>query len=382
MSGDEYGWIANTGLSMAATLTLVRGLSEEQVVDAFGAGRDPVLRRDITGPGAGSEAYAEDEDERIGGFVWITPVDDWWLIAEDNDFFATLDETITALRASRQVSVMWNINLLTRVVSASNGVIDRDDELDLSSAPTVGEAALLLLERETGMQVTEEVLTRPQIRLTVSPAWDSGMRAPDSSTGLIAVSAAGMRPEWMQEGTVMVHPFGQATVLVPNADAPEWVAAPANWLPGIVPLPALDAFGTDVAVRLIPSGAYPQGLLLQVEIRGREAFGDWSGMPFGLPRVDGSPQPALEVRASTQDGSSCVASVVPPDDAQPDMRLTITNKDMTGYLMRCDLWLWPLPPSSLTLEMGWRDREISPVSVEYPGDVIREAADRAVRLWA
>jgi hypothetical protein len=277
---------------------------------------------------------------------------------------------------------MWNVNLLTQIVIAAHGVTEDTTELDVNSAPTVGEAALLFLERETGVHVTEDVLTRAQTRVTVSPMWDGGLPEPQPMTGLSAVSSAGMRPEWMQEGTVMLPPFGQATVLVPNANAPEWLAAPGNWLPGRPSLQALDAIGTDVAVRLVPMGAYPQGLLLQVEIRGRDAFGDWSGMPFGLPRYDEAPQSVLEVRATLDDGRSCVASVVPMDDGQTDMRLTITNTDMTGFLLRCELWLWPLPSGDVRFEVGWRDRQISQVAVDYPADAIREAAERAVLLWS
>ena len=116
MPGEGHGWIAHTGLSMAATITLVRDVSEEQVTEAFGRGREAVVRRDMPGPGAGHEAYLEDDD-RAGGFLWITTVDEWWLIAEDNDYWGTLDETIAALGASRQVTVMWNVNLLTQVAA-------------------------------------------------------------------------------------------------------------------------------------------------------------------------------------------------------------------------------------------------------------------------
>lgn len=92
----EHRWIGKSGLSAAATITVVRGLTEDEVITTFGGDPAAPVPLGTTGPAP---------------LLTVLAVDDVVLAVEDNGYQGARRETVTALsRNGKAASVYWNMN--------------------------------------------------------------------------------------------------------------------------------------------------------------------------------------------------------------------------------------------------------------------------------
>ncbi|PPK67183.1 DUF6461 domain-containing protein [Actinokineospora auranticolor] len=105
-----YLWVSESRISVGATVTVVDGLSRDEVIRAFGA--------DPADPVTVDRMYETYTDQ------WLALVerDDRVVVVEDNGFQGSRPEVIRELsRAGRAASMFWNVNALTRVSLARGG---------------------------------------------------------------------------------------------------------------------------------------------------------------------------------------------------------------------------------------------------------------------
>jgi hypothetical protein len=104
-----YWWIEYSWVEMAATITVVTGLSAEEVLRAFGA--DPASTESLVDTSPGVEPM-----------VAVLPIDGAVLAVEDNGWRATDAGVLRRLSArGRAASMYWNVNGLTRLSFARDG---------------------------------------------------------------------------------------------------------------------------------------------------------------------------------------------------------------------------------------------------------------------
>ncbi|MFI9047417.1 DUF6461 domain-containing protein [Streptomyces sp. NPDC053427] len=184
----DYAWLdeALPGLTEAYCLTLMRGLTPEEVLRRIGAREE--LR--ITGveqlAEPAYEAWEEYDGDRM--FVGVASVGDWALMVEYNGYLGVTDEVAVPLsRGTRLVSHFRNVNAVDhfwwiedgdirvtfeplfpyqRYGSAPDSLVEemRSAGFDLSDGDDQShelhtEAAFALAECLTGIQLTTEVLT-------------------------------------------------------------------------------------------------------------------------------------------------------------------------------------------------------------------------------
>ncbi|WP_329179657.1 DUF6461 domain-containing protein [Streptomyces decoyicus] len=184
----DYAWLDEDlpGLTEAYCLTLVRGLTPEEVLRRIGARGE--LR--ITGveelAAPAYDAWDEYDGERM--FVGVTSVGDWALMMEYNGYLGVTDEVSVPLsRGTRLVSHFRNVNALDhfdwiedgdirvtfeplfanqRHGSAPDSLVEemRGAGFDLGDSGDRSyelhtEAAFALAERLTGVRLSTEVLS-------------------------------------------------------------------------------------------------------------------------------------------------------------------------------------------------------------------------------
>ncbi|NBH05903.1 DUF6461 domain-containing protein, partial [Amycolatopsis sp. SID8362] len=118
----RYRWIRESGLAVAATVTVVTGLPAAEVVRGFGA--DPDRPEPLT------------ELRHAYGDLWLAVLDlgGVVLVIEENGYLGSHEEVLTAVsRAGRAASMFWNVNAVTRLSFA------RDGEVLASFEPGLGE---------------------------------------------------------------------------------------------------------------------------------------------------------------------------------------------------------------------------------------------------
>ena len=110
-----YRWIRGTGLSMAATITVVTGSTLQETLRAFGA--DPYRPEPI-------DQLAEEALGSHALLPWVTVFDagDAVLVVEDNGFRGTDEAVLRAASAGgRAAGMFWNVNAVTRLSFAEGG---------------------------------------------------------------------------------------------------------------------------------------------------------------------------------------------------------------------------------------------------------------------
>jgi hypothetical protein len=114
-------WVRSSMLGEAATITVVSGADRDDVVRAFGA--DPRHRRSLVS--------LIDLPDRTGWIaVLAVPEAGVVVVAEDNWFAGSEPATMRALsRLGPAASMFWNINAVTRLTLARDGVIVAAGEL-------------------------------------------------------------------------------------------------------------------------------------------------------------------------------------------------------------------------------------------------------------
>jgi hypothetical protein len=161
----RYRWIAQSRLTVAATVTVATGLPVEDVLRAFGA--DPARPEPLEDL---REAYAD---------PWLAVLEfDGVVVAiEENGYFGSRAPVLTAAsRAGRAASMFWNVNAVTRLSFARGGEVlssfepmlgasSADDEvtaalagLDFENYRDRNEKGLVAVERFTGRGLYAEDL--------------------------------------------------------------------------------------------------------------------------------------------------------------------------------------------------------------------------------
>lgn len=122
----EFRWLEKSAISEAATITVVRGLTRDEVIRVFGGNPEsPVsiqayLRH---------SALAHNSGGRYEPLLNVLEVDGYVVALEDNGFQGAQTEILRELsRGGRAASVYWNVNALFRVTAAEGGVVVYADE--------------------------------------------------------------------------------------------------------------------------------------------------------------------------------------------------------------------------------------------------------------
>jgi hypothetical protein len=169
----EYSWLQNDPRLDAFCVTAVTDRAREEVLAAFGA--DP-----------GTETSSTFEEAFNGmpspSYVVLGEVPGGILVAENNGWRGTLDEVITAVsRGTTAASYYRNVNAVMAFFHAVDGAVastfdplldevpaelsELASELDFATATEA--SAFALLERLTGIRLTEEWLEATHSRFDV-----------------------------------------------------------------------------------------------------------------------------------------------------------------------------------------------------------------------
>ncbi|MET0233557.1 MAG: DUF6461 domain-containing protein [Kibdelosporangium sp.] len=157
----EYRWVAKTSLSEAATITVVAGLTPEEVVTALGG--DP------------SEPMSFMSIVELGGYqpvVGVLAVDGVVLAVEENGFAGADRDRLTALsRNGKAASLYWNINTRFQLSFAERDQLlyagdpahevdaPHTEDLDFDDYHNRVSKGIVAIARFTGRGFTEEDLT-------------------------------------------------------------------------------------------------------------------------------------------------------------------------------------------------------------------------------
>jgi hypothetical protein len=112
-----HRWIEKSSLSTAATITVVHGLTPDEVISTFsGDPAAPVSIRETAGrPSRRRRGYPEP-------LVAVLAVDDVVLAVEDNGYQGADEDTLTALsRNGKAASLYWNVNANFQLAVAEHG---------------------------------------------------------------------------------------------------------------------------------------------------------------------------------------------------------------------------------------------------------------------
>ncbi|OLR93870.1 DUF6461 domain-containing protein [Actinokineospora bangkokensis] len=165
-----YRWVQRSGLSVAATVTVVTGSSAAEVVRAFGA--DPGAPASLADLRSGAHGWEQ---------MWLAVLDRGAdvLVVEENGFTGSHGPVLSlASRSGRAASMFWNVNAVTRLSFAERGEVLGSCEPGLTPSPDHPAAAaamadldfanfrdkhekgLVAVERFTGRGLTEDDLHR------------------------------------------------------------------------------------------------------------------------------------------------------------------------------------------------------------------------------
>ena len=158
---------------------------------------------------------------------------------------------------------------------------------------------------------------------------------------------------------------------------------PDNALPGLGPTGLLLARTRTTAVHLAVTGAYPDGLALQVQ-----AFFH-PDHPYGPltrpPRRPTQPMDDLRLGLQWPDGTRVEVQAAhprPTSDEEPVVQLFGRGGGGGGIHWRWELWLRPLPaPGPVTVYVQWEPRGIPETAVAWDLTPFIRWADQAVELW-
>ena len=172
---------------------------------------------------------------------------------------------------------------------------------------------------------------------------------------------------------------------------PAWAGPPDNVLPAVVPAELVLARTDQTVVAVSALRAYPTGILFTLSVRlrnisDRERWRFASLFGYGIP--EGEPLPDELLRFGVQFADGAKATNLdrrhPGGDGEPEGPVLL-EQGGSGYgthAWEADEWVWPLlPPGPLAFVCEWSGRGVGLSRAEIDGEVIREAAGRAVTLW-
>ncbi len=416
---DDATWLTTSHLGQMLTLTVVRSDDAEAVLRAFACDDPHTVHVGMPGPlgeldtavaFADPEVQASDlvDDGRVA--VWARARDGWVVVTEPESFRGSDDEVLLQLPTSRCASVTWHVNggehfryveegRLVAEVDVLSALTD-DDERDalvaawLADVPADDDpegmdpqtAALLLLERATGIRVTEQDLLAPQHLLTVEdgPALagtsvggsyeivtfhdEDRQHERSGGTGRRGVGN-GLPPRDAEDGVTTAH----ATAA--------WEGPPLRWLGGVASVGGLLGRSDSAVVRLLPSFAFPEGVLLGVELHARDdevVLDALSPAGFSRGRVPGH---VCRLGVLLADGGRATSVAGWAEGEPPAPQLRFVGSSGGTRSVTAQFWLWPLPPPGpLTLTVQWPDQGIPLTRTQVDGTLLHDAADRAEPL--
>jgi hypothetical protein len=197
-----------------------------------------------------------------------------------------------------------------------------------------------------------------------------------------------MDVEFMSRGS----PFGHGRE--PDADAmlrrQRRMSEPDNEVPAPVPFTAVLGRTDDVAVCIVGIHVFTTGLSFQLAVRLRQVPPGLHHRIFEMVsghRLDTSAEDRLLLGVELVDGRT--ASNVASDywfamDDLPDGRLVLSPGRGGGGRLHYDqrFWLSPLPPPGpVTFVCAWPALGLTESSAECDGQLLLDAAARAVVLW-
>jgi hypothetical protein len=166
------------------------------------------------------------------------------------------------------------------------------------------------------------------------------------------------------------------------------MSPPDDILPGLAPIEAVLGRSDRAVVTLSGVRAYPVGFSLSIIAALRD--GDMRGDPFGMyvhfrsPQT-GQPEPPpdlLRVQITYSDGATSPLGLSPLE-GEPS-RLTVRSQGGGGGRRRHrdEFWIAPLPPDGdVSFVTEWVNEGIDLTRIAIDGQLIRDAAQRAVQLW-
>ncbi len=149
-------------------------------------------------------------------------------------------------------------------------------------------------------------------------------------------------------------------------------------MPGVVALELLLVHNDRMAVWIPTADAYPTGVLLRVDLRGRQrphvgveaGAGIWR---FTVEFADGQKATTFGLEATMES----------PSDVRPSGPQLRNHGGLFGITFyRQDYWLWPLPPAGeLLIACEWPNVGLEPTTTRISADQLRDAAARSRELW-
>jgi hypothetical protein len=175
---------------------------------------------------------------------------------------------------------------------------------------------------------------------------------------------------------------------------PPWVRAPADTLPGVVPLELVLARTEHVAVCVTRLGAYPEGFELDLVTMAGKDRDDLDPLLFGRPGMrgrrlggeldagSGIPPEMLRFGIEFADGTKATNTAGrirgPREEPPPGPVLTPGGGGGGAGNWRQTIWVWPLPPAGrLALVCEWPAAGIALTRHELDAQLILDAASHA-----
>ncbi|TCO54128.1 DUF6461 domain-containing protein [Actinocrispum wychmicini] len=167
----EYRWIEKSSLCEAATITVVRGLTQDEVVSTFGGDPTAPVPIRATVQRAALERHGPPHYGYVALLTLLT-VDDVVLAVEENGFQGADRDTLTALsRNGKAASLYWNVNANFQLSLAERGELvfaghpGRDpgaphiDDLDFDDFRHYNAKGLTAIARFVGRGMTADDLS-------------------------------------------------------------------------------------------------------------------------------------------------------------------------------------------------------------------------------
>jgi hypothetical protein len=166
-------------------------------------------------------------------------------------------------------------------------------------------------------------------------------------------------------------------------EIPHWLGPPENVVPGLVALELLLVHNERMVVWIPAADAYRTGVMLHVDLRGRQparpgveaGAGTWR---FGVQFADGQKATTLGLGFGTESRSDTRPS-------GPQLRAhggASSGRASGRTFYRQSYWLWPLPPpGELLIACEWPNVGLELTMTRISADQLRDAAARSRELW-
>jgi hypothetical protein len=169
-------------------------------------------------------------------------------------------------------------------------------------------------------------------------------------------------------------------------EAPEWLGAPENVLPGSFQLELVLARTDHVAVYVHGGRAFPNGLEFTLGVRTREPLDRRRNDPVMAWHEGSLEDDVIRFGIALADGRKATVFDRRPfperDAPPPGVVLFHRGGGGGGTSWEHRFWTWPLPPpGSFAFVVEWPAQGLELTRVEIDSEPIRDAATRAIELW-